>query len=168
MHACRFDPIQTGISLIQSRGRARQEDSAFVVLAETSGARSLAKLQLSEQRQSTLVQTSTFGLSDAQIGGQQAGAQIAWRSACQHLKIAEKDGSLTANPMQRLNEFKQRAAGEVKWHEDNDELTGLLWVSTARLFAPNSDMRTASATAGSKKEAKSLAALALLKQVLRE
>ena len=53
----RFDPIQTPVSLIQGRGRARQEKSSFVVMEERKD-RPLEKLAQAEVVQMNLLQAS--------------------------------------------------------------------------------------------------------------
>ncbi len=50
----RFDAITTPVSLVQSRSRARQADSAFVVLAEVKG-RSVETLETPELAQHTAI-----------------------------------------------------------------------------------------------------------------
>mmetsp|Transcript_132466 Transcript_132466/g.264346 ORF Transcript_132466/g.264346 Transcript_132466/m.264346 type:complete len:661 (-) Transcript_132466:104-2086(-) len=49
----RFDPVQTSVSFVQGRGRARQADSSFVILAEQQG-RSAAQLAESESMQARI------------------------------------------------------------------------------------------------------------------
>jgi len=52
----RFDPIQTPVSLVQGRGRARQEKSTFVVMEERED-RPLENLAKAEKAQMNLLQT---------------------------------------------------------------------------------------------------------------
>ncbi|KNC77489.1 hypothetical protein SARC_10052 [Sphaeroforma arctica JP610] len=60
----RFDAVQTPVSLVQSRGRARQKDSNFVVLAESTQAnRTVACIQEADHRQYNLVTATPFDKS---------------------------------------------------------------------------------------------------------
>lgn len=52
----RFDGMHTAVSLVQGRGRARQEKSSFVVLREMPG-RSTDRLQACERQQRELIKT---------------------------------------------------------------------------------------------------------------
>jgi len=61
----RFDPIQTPVSLIQGRGRARQEDSSFVVMEERQD-RTVQKLGQAEHAQMNLLKNSKDVLGNPQ------------------------------------------------------------------------------------------------------
>jgi len=50
----RFDPVLTGVSFVQGRGRARQADSSFVIMSQKAGA-SVEMLMEAEQVQRRLV-----------------------------------------------------------------------------------------------------------------
>jgi endoribonuclease Dicer len=52
----RFDPIQTPVSMIQSRGRARQENSTFIVMEEMKQ-KPLELLQEAEDLQKRVLTT---------------------------------------------------------------------------------------------------------------
>eukprot|EP01068_Selenidium_serpulae_P006650 Selendium_serpulae@DN4464_c0_g1_i2.p1 len=56
----RFDPVLNAVSFPQGRGRARQADSSFVVLAERADRR-VAELVAAEQRQRAVVQSFAAG-----------------------------------------------------------------------------------------------------------
>lgn len=55
-----FDPIQTPVSLVQSRGRARHESSSFIILSENNDKkRSYCELSKSEKQQNNVILKSS-------------------------------------------------------------------------------------------------------------
>jgi len=84
----RFDPLINSVSLVQGRGRARQEESSFVVLSERAD-RPVARLQEVEQEQQEFVTTFQPSSSEGCEEKKKAAQRSRVRGAAD-LLVAEK------------------------------------------------------------------------------
>lgn len=103
----RFDPMVNSVSFVQGRGRARQAESAYVVLAERSD-RPTSALAAAEQQQLEMIRT--FEVPAAADPGQEVSAQRARERNAKEVLF----GSLAASEaLQVLNLFckKTKASG---------------------------------------------------------
>jgi ERCC4-related helicase len=109
----RFDPITTPVSLVQSRGRARQADSSFVVLSEVEG-RSVLSLEQAEQAQQEAISAVNTGSVDtAELLKKRLQAQVSRRMAAKPLLVAFRQGINKQPPLATLKAYAQKTAGEV-------------------------------------------------------
>jgi len=94
----RFDPILTPVSLVQGRGRARQEDSSFVVMEERQD-RTVANLTVAEESQKNVLSSYNSDLLESQMEENKRKLQIVRqnqeRNAINFLKTA-KGGTPTS------------------------------------------------------------------------
>ncbi|CAB1117769.1 unnamed protein product [Ectocarpus sp. CCAP 1310/34] len=165
----RYDAMMHGVSMVQGRGRAREEDSSFVVLSERPD-RTTADLEAVERQQQRLV----WGFRPPAAGSAAAAASDAAIMAAQRLRehgarkallgIAAAQGGGGGGALSALNFFAQKtkAALEDGWSKG----AGGQWVCTLSYESPLRELR-ATGTAPGKKAAKKLAAAKLL-AVLRE
>ncbi len=112
----RFDAIQTPVSLVQSRGRARKADSSFIVMQEQEG-RGVASLQEAEAVQADIIsRISSSGISSSAIDAAHAKkltAQISRRrNAAKIVSGFEVGGSKP--PLMILNLYAQKTAAELE------------------------------------------------------
>jgi ERCC4-related helicase len=98
----RFDPVLTPVSLAQGRGRARERDSKFVVLAERPD-RTTADLVAAEQLQTSAIERFTPA-DPAVLDSQARAAQTAREHQCRALLVAVDD----AKARQQLNAYCQK------------------------------------------------------------
>lgn len=123
----RFDAIQTPVSLVQSRGRARQEDSSFVVMSESKDtSRSLESLQQCEHNQLALIKEMSLQASEGNSNGVDQCNEInAKRIQAQDSRIKSAASVLVqyftsitlqkqeVNATSVLKNYAQKVAGEV-------------------------------------------------------
>eukprot|EP01112_Ceratiomyxa_fruticulosa_P022116 TRINITY_DN8016_c0_g1_i1.p1 TRINITY_DN8016_c0_g1~~TRINITY_DN8016_c0_g1_i1.p1 ORF type:complete len:687 (+),score=123.64 TRINITY_DN8016_c0_g1_i1:101-2161(+) len=107
----RFDPIQTPVSLVQGRGRARQEKSTFVVMGEMEG-RSLEELSHAEKHQMDLLHTHSKALietahSDQALRKKRMADENRESSAKKYLENA------TGNPISIIKTFCMKLGCEA-------------------------------------------------------
>lgn len=113
----RFDPVQTPVSLVQSRGRARQDNSAFVVLREQPN-RSVESLEQAEKQQRQVISTiNERGIGpNLDLERQRAAAQ---RSRIQNAKgvlikyFAASASQQSISALGTLNNYAQKIKGEL-------------------------------------------------------
>lgn len=110
----RFDAITTPVSLVQSRGRARQADSAFVILSEAAG-RSVQSLEKAElaQHEAIAAVNSGSGMDSADILKKREQAQVSRRLNARPLLTAFSKGQNKQPPLAILNMYAQKVSGEV-------------------------------------------------------
>ncbi|MEW5311773.1 MAG: hypothetical protein WDW38_003459 [Sanguina aurantia] len=181
----RFDAIQTPVSLVQSRGRARQEDSAFVVMCEQPG-RGVAQLVRAEGQQRDVLRAMA-----AEQGASKDAhtvAEVARKKACAQASrsLAGRTAAASAleagrSAVQALNLYAQKSGGEVEeeYAAPGSAAAGEGWHCTMR-FMPHPDLLaggggggdgggsnarilTACGTARSKKDAREAAASVLVR-----
>lgn len=114
----RYDPVQTGVSLTQSRGRGRQADSSFVVLAEQPG-RDVATLQQGEVQQTQIAADfrpftpEELKRREAQeVEKQRSRDRGAKLSVLDKLSSVDADGEQSA--IARLNEFCKKTKVDLE------------------------------------------------------
>ncbi|KAJ3110927.1 Interferon-induced helicase C domain-containing protein 1 [Physocladia obscura] len=155
----RFDHIQTPVSLVQSRGRARQYDSTFIVMQESSK-RSVRVLESSEQEQVAAIHeinANGFKLSTKQIRIQRMNAQEQRRRGAR--KILER---YEQTHTWALKAYAQKISGEVTESVSEKQL---LYVATLKLSQFGEAALHGSGQARSKKDAINEAALHIIEQV---
>jgi len=129
----RFDPIQTPVSLIQGRGRARQEKSSFVVMEERKD-RPLEKLAQAEVVQMNLLQAQSEGIIDAAQSAEalrkrRAAEKSRESSAKIWLHAAVGEGKIP--PMNMLKTFCAKSDREVV---EVCKKSGNLWHAVIRVL----------------------------------
>jgi len=150
----RFDPIQTPVSLIQGRGRARQEKSSFVVMEERKD-RSLEKLAQAEHAQMSLLQTQSAGIIDAAqsaeaIRKRQLSQQSRDFNAKNYLLTATKEGN--SSIINIIKTFCTKSDREVV--EVCKASGGGAWKYTVRVLGAGGEQVQAEATEKTKQKAK--------------
>jgi len=158
----RFDPIQTPVSLVQSRGRARQAGSSFVVLAESSDARrSAAALQQAELNQKDMLAHPQFQALDqaALRQGREVAQANRLRSALAKLKAQADRG---APPYSQLTVFSATAKAMV---EERFTAEGKGWACHLTLLLPDADPMAGTGAGATKVVAKAAAAEELLVRI---
>lgn len=110
----RFDAVTTPVSLVQSRGRARQADSSFVILSETEG-RSVQSLERAEHAQHEAISTLKSNDDDSRemILIKRKRAQESRRNTARPLLAAFRQGTNKQPPLATLNAYAQKVSGEV-------------------------------------------------------
>jgi len=110
----RFDAVTTPVSLVQSRGRARQADSSFVILSETEG-RSVQSLERAEHAQHEAISTLKSNDDDSRemILIKRKRAQESRRNTARPLLAAFRQGTNKQPPLATLNAYAQKISGEV-------------------------------------------------------
>ena len=110
----RFDAIQTPVSLVQSRGRARQSNSSFIVMQEQEG-RGVASLQEAEGVQAGIIsRISSIGITSSAIDSVHEKKMAAQKSRRRNAaKIIS--GFLGGNDrsLMILNLYAQKTAAEL-------------------------------------------------------
>lgn len=166
----RYDPVQTGVSLTQSRGRGRQPDSSFVVLAEQRG-RDIATLERGERQQTQIAmefRPPTPGglkkMEAQEMEKQKDRDRSAKMSVLDKLCQDDVEGEQTA--IARLNEFCRKT--KVHLEEAHRKLAGSgHWCVTLSYNSPTMRLSAEGTHATQKRAAHRQAAWALLKS-LRE
>lgn len=99
----RFDAVTTPVSLVQSRGRARQADSSFVILNEAEG-RSIQSLERAEHAQHEAISTLKSNDDDSRemILIKRKRAQESRRSTARPLLVAFTQGINKQPPLATL------------------------------------------------------------------
>ncbi|CBJ26151.1 DEAD box helicase [Ectocarpus siliculosus] len=160
----RYDAMVHAVSMVQGRGRAREEDSSFVVLSERPD-RTTADLEAVERQQQRLVRgfrppaagSAAAAAGDAALVVAQRARE---RGACEALLgAAAAQGGGGGGALSAINFFAQKtkAALEDGWSKG----AGGQWVCTLSYESPLRELH-ATGTAPGKKAAKKLAAAKLL------
>ena len=163
----RFDPIQTPVSLVQSRGRARQADSSFVVLQHQSNKRSLQVMQTAEHTQSELlVESKKFNGGDEnhKANMRRRKSQKSREAATLNfLKDLDLEAKNNTSSSQTLNTVVNKARGELSC---DIQKCGQQWKCSLSALLPFRPCFTATSLANDKsKSAKSKASRKVLEQV---
>ena len=157
----RYDEMVHAVSLVQGRGRAREEDSSFVVLRERSD-RTTADLEAVERQQQRVVKkfkppatgSAAAAAADEALAAAQRSREKGARVVLLATAAADGGGALSA-----LNLFckKTKTVLEEDWNKE----AGELWACT---LSYESSLRELAAVgmAPSKKVAKKIAAAKLL------
>eukprot|EP01041_Mallomonas_annulata_P004885 gene4885-9740_t len=161
----RFDPIQTPVSLVQSRGRARQESSAFIVLQEQKG-RTVADLAVAEHQQSHVLKSIDLGSEQQHEAARERrdqAHQSRQRNGLSKLReqIVARGAGTTPNDVSLVKLFAQWTATEL---DVQYKKRGVGWVGHMKLlqpWKPDGGM-AAEAFCNTKKEAAAAAAVVLL------
>ena len=154
----RYDPILHSVSFVQGRGRARQCDSAFVILRERPD-RTVNTLEQIEELQTQIVQSFQPATltSEASITAENMAQDTREKTARATLltTFAMPDGVVL------LNEYCQKTKAAIV---ENYAQTGTTWTCTLKY---RSVLRTctASGASGEKKKAKQNAAVQLLSYI---
>lgn len=161
----RFDAILTPVSLVQSRGRARQEDSTFVVMAEAKD-RSCAVLQEGASSQLALITTLAAAHTTDEFSSKKR--KIAQNSRLTGAKplinsyFSTHSGD-SATSVSVLKLFCQKISGEVS--ESYKTANGGGWIATVSLSQFNASLLLAVSMSETKKRALQLASHNLLCQI---
>jgi superfamily II DNA/RNA helicase len=126
----RFDHVQTPVSLVQSRGRARQLDSAFVVMREDSS-RTVCDLQAAEQQQHAVIAAiNTTGIVvDENMHQKKLVAQASRKRGA--VSVFERHFAQPPDKrscMATINSYSQKVAGEVTTRDK--KVTNSVWSTT--------------------------------------
>lgn len=161
----RFDHVQTPVSLVQSRGRARQQDSAFVVMREDKR-RTVSDLQAAEQQQHAVIEAiNTTGImADENFLKKKLVAQASRKRGA--ISVLEKYFSqplYQRSSMSTLNGYSQKVAGEVTSRESKG--TNGLWQANISFTQFGDGVLNARGEGVTKKEATQVAASHLLNQL---
>ncbi|CAN0559765.1 unnamed protein product [Ectocarpus sp. 12 AP-2014] len=164
----RYDAMVHVVSMVQGRGRAREEDSSFVVLRERPD-RTTADLEAVERQQQRLVRgfrPPAAGSAAATAGDAALVAAQRARERGAHealLGAAAAQGGGGGGALSAINFFAQKtkAALENGWSNG----AGGQWVCTLSYESPLRELH-ATGTAPGKKAAKKLAAAKLLADLL--
>ena len=158
----RYDAMVHAVSLVQGRGRAREEDSSFVVLRERSD-RTTADLEAVERQQLQLVKkfkppaagSAAAAAADAALVAAQRSRERGARAGLLASAVAADAGGVLG----ALNLFckKTKVVLEESWSKG----AGGLWVCTLSYESPLRELHAAASAEG-KKPAKKLAAAKLL------
>lgn len=173
----RFDAMEHAVSLVQGRGRARQEGSSFVVLRERAD-RTTADLETNEQQQLSLVQNFNPVAHDGDAGAINAAILAAQRSRERSargvlLTVGTKRcagvGSLSAGASTSLSGALSAAMlfskkTKVTLEDSWKKVCGM-WVCTLTYDSPLREL-SASGEAPGKKRAKKDAAAKLVARLL--
>ena len=155
----RFDPVINTVSFNQGRGRARQEDSSFVIMREQEG-RSAETLARAEKRQLEIVQNFQPAEHDTQSLERERSAQQQ-REGNARLALSSTS---EASALSDINLYCKKAKVDLREHACKEATD---WVYT---LAYESVLRSIS-TRGvgkSKKEARKRAATDLIDRLLEE
>eukprot|EP00919_Chromeraceae_sp_WS-2016_P037472 GHVR01089392.1.p2 GENE.GHVR01089392.1~~GHVR01089392.1.p2 ORF type:complete len:180 (+),score=36.88 GHVR01089392.1:1347-1886(+) len=162
----RFDAVQTPVSLVQSRGRARQADSKFVVLAESEKKeRSIAGIYEAEMLQYSKVASNEYD------------CEMNVEKAKQRREVAQQSRVRNAADFMQNKKSKMAAIAVLKgyaskvnaqfddeiYHKEND---GNWRCDLSMLLPAMANPMQMSRSHASKKEAKTEAAEALLDAVM--
>ncbi|CAN0503540.1 unnamed protein product [Ectocarpus sp. 8 AP-2014] len=160
----RYDAMVHAVSMVQGRGRAREEDSSFVVLSERPD-RTTADLEAVERQQQRLVRgfrppaagSAAAAAGDAALVAAQRARERGAREAL--LGAAAAQGGGGGGALSAINFFAQKtkAALEDGWSKG----AGGQWVCTLSYESPLRELHATGAAPG-KKAAKKLAAAKLL------
>ncbi|KAJ2994284.1 Interferon-induced helicase C domain-containing protein 1 [Globomyces sp. JEL0801] len=164
----RFDAIQTPVSLVQSRGRARQSNSSFVVLQEQKG-RNVSSLENAEQVQSNVIsKISSDGISENsldEIHNTKIKAQESRRF--QARKILQLYLEQTTDEKQKqalmvLKHYCQKTKAEL---QNKFGRNGLNFTTTFTILEYGRSILTAEGSCLSKKSSMQIAASILIKVI---
>ena len=115
----RFDPLQNPVSMVQGRGRARQAESSFVVMAE-SAKRKLSSLQDSEEHQKNVIsRSSAMQEKTADIIAKMIQAQLSRVSGAAVLltkyaaELVAGEMMAPTNSLGQLKAYASKVKGEV-------------------------------------------------------
>jgi len=164
-----FDPMINAVSLVQRRGRARQEDSAFLVLSERED-RTAARLADVEKQQMAIVSNFQPRPRDADNGKEVTAQQSRERGAGSVLNgVADPAGALAAlnlyckkTKVDLVEEYIQNGGG---WSCTLRYSSVLRTISVNAVSSPTADVNR---SADVKKHAKRSAALQLVQALQRE
>ena len=109
----RFDPITTPVSLVQSRGRARQKDSSFIVLseAENRSVNSLEKAELAQH--AAIAAVNTGNVDTLELLKKREQAQVSRRLSARPILLEFRKGTSKNNALSALKSYAQKVSGEV-------------------------------------------------------
>lgn len=165
----RFDAITTPVSLVQSRGRARQADSAFLILSETNGrsVQSLEKAELAQHKAISAVNIT--GVDSFELIQKRQQAQASRRLNARPLLVAFSRGENKQPALATLNSYAQKISGEII--ESIEEMTLFKKVygysCTLRLMQFGADELSGKGEGATKKVALQNAANMLMNEVCR-
>lgn len=158
----RFDPMVHSVSMVQGRGRARQTDSHFVVMSERPD-RTVRQLEEIEQLQNNPFNTAKLSADqNKSLNNELVAAQLnRERSARDILTKIPTATAIEAVSLLNLYGKKTKASVEDTYKRDG----GAMWRCS---LSYSSALRSVhvSAAADDKKQAKRLASLALLKDLV--
>lgn len=166
----RFDEVQTPESLVQSRGRARQEDSTFVVMKE-SCSRPVSDLYATEQQQIAVIASiNRVGVTsdDVMIRNKLQAQLNRNRNAASVISKFFYQKPLNASqPVAIPNAYSQKVANEVTFVETKTKTTdaGVFYQCSATFVQFGEPVLHGTAASVGKKEGRQMAALRILEQL---
>jgi hypothetical protein len=161
----RFDPIHTPVSMIQGRGRARQEMSSFVVMEERRD-RTVERLARAEHAQMSLLHTQSedivqAAMSEAAIRKKEQAQASRDRSALSFVQTASLEGRIP--PVQIVKTFcakTDREAVETFCKQRT------MWVCSVAVHGVAGEKLQSQAEAQSKQAAKEDAYAQILEKIV--
>ena len=164
----RFDAIQTPVSLVQSRGRARQKDSSFVVLSNNEK-QSFQVMQNAQHHQASLLATAATNNPNNKAAEKrrQEVYQNRLRNATEFLSSKMNSPMIQSSAYAILNTFATKIGAEVQsdLRKVNQQWQCSLTLLTASTSSPG-DVKSAQSVDVTKKNAKQKAAIQLLQKNL--
>lgn len=165
----RFDAVTTPVSLVQSRGRARQADSSFVILSEAEG-RSVQSLEKAEHAQHEAISTLKGNDDDdsrEMILIKRKRAQESRRNTARPLLAAFSQGTNKQPPLATLNAYAQKVSGEIVESTVQQKKQQQWFTTHLRLVQFDADAVVATGEGPTKKAALQQAAKLLLDETCR-
>lgn len=162
----RFDPVQTPVSYIQGRGRARQEGSHFSSIVEVA-TKSSQLIEAVQDIQYTQLRTIIQKKSpDSPIQRKEMSNTLSPEWVLVFDALKRDQNQQAKNPLGFLNEMKQRCPTIIFEDEYTQTASGMPW--TCRLsMTLGGSLLDGKGTSQTKKNAKTDAALALLEELRR-
>ena len=164
----RFDVVQHAVSHVQGRGRARQEDSSLVVLAERAD-RPTAVLQAAEQEQARLLRTIQPRSSSQGPDAAAIAAQVSReKNALSHLIVAQQQVN-ARGALSILNTFCAKTKVVVsESYFESERRYEIVYESCLRRVVGSSANNNSKSKNVAKIDAKREAALDLLQKLKEE
>ena len=162
----RFDLIQTPVSLVQSRGRARQADSAFVVLQQRTD-RTLQTLEQAEREQQAVIHACRASpASEVERDAKLRQSFLSRKRNAQAIltRYSQNPKDAAGNAVSTLNSYSQKMAGEVV--QACEATAGKCWKMKFSLLTPGAVEVNGEGTASSKRDASCVAANQILRKLI--
>ncbi len=160
----RFDAIETPVSLVQSRGRARKAESTFVVLSENES-RSVKELEKAELAQHDAISAiNKKSLDTDELLQKRHKAQVSRRLNAKRMLLSFSQGTNKQPALSTLKGYAQKISGEVI---ESVAKTSSGFCSSLRLMQFGSKEYIASGEGPTKKTAMQNAAAALMSDICR-
>lgn len=164
----RFDAVTTPVSLVQSRGRARQSESSFLVMAEMSG-RTVNSLQSAEKaQQQAIAAINGAGRDSTEVSKKRKFAQLSRVKNARSFLTGFKSGHSNLSALAVLNTYSQKVAGEVMDSASQVSVTPPHFRVSLSLSQYGMDDVVATGEGASKKLASQVAATQIIDLILAD